>query len=61
MDSVIPGDETSDADLVARLREGDEQAFNALVRRHQQRALNVAFQVLRDAEDAAEEIGRAHV
>lgn len=54
MDSVIPGDETSDADLVARLREGDEQAFNTLVRRHQQRALNVAFQVLRDAEDAAE-------
>ncbi len=54
MDRVQSGKETSDADLVRRLQAGDEQAFNILVRRHQQRALNLAFQVLRDREDAAE-------
>ena len=54
MDSVLSTEEASDADLVTRLQDGDEQAFNDLVRRHQQRALNVAYQVLRDPEDAAE-------
>ena len=33
---------------------GDETAFDKLVFRHQQRALNVAFQLLRDREDAME-------
>jgi len=44
----------SDKELLGRCRTGDERAFDDLVRRHQQRAFNVAFQVLRDAEDAAE-------
>jgi RNA polymerase sigma-70 factor (ECF subfamily) len=44
----------SDQKLLARCRSGDETAFDDLVRRHQQRAFNVAFQVLRDPEDAAE-------
>jgi len=47
-------DATSDRELVARCQAGDETAFDELVRRHQQRALNVAFQLLRDYEDAME-------
>lgn len=44
----------SDQELVGLCRAGDEKAFDDLVVRHQQRAFNVAFQVLRDREDAAE-------
>jgi len=44
----------SDRELLGRCRGGDETAFDELVLRHQQRALNVAFQVLRDREDAME-------
>ncbi len=44
----------SDHELLERCRAGDEEAFDDLVRRHQQRAFNVAFQVLRDREDATE-------
>jgi len=57
MESVIQADAdkaVSDQELLERCRTGDETAFDALVRRHQQRAFHVAFQVLRDAEDAAE-------
>ncbi|MCG3148500.1 MAG: ECF RNA polymerase sigma-E factor [Verrucomicrobiae bacterium] len=46
--------EVSDRELVARCQQGDEGAFDALVRRHQARAFNVAFQLLRDREDATE-------
>lgn len=44
----------SDQELVEHCRAGDEKAFDDLVVRHQQRAFNVAFQVLRNREDAAE-------
>jgi RNA polymerase sigma-70 factor, ECF subfamily len=44
----------SDHVLLERCRAGDEKAFDDLVVRHQQRAFNVAFQVLRDHEDATE-------
>ncbi|HVM61894.1 MAG TPA: sigma-70 family RNA polymerase sigma factor [Verrucomicrobiae bacterium] len=44
----------SDQELLGRCRAGDEAAFDELVVRHQQRAFNVAFQVLRDREDAME-------
>lgn len=44
----------TDRDLVARCRGGDEAAFDELVLRHQQRAFNVARQLLRDHEDATE-------
>jgi len=57
MGSVIQPDAarpTSDRELLERCRAGDETAFDDLVVRHQQRAFNVAFQLLRDREDAAE-------
>jgi len=46
--------EVSDRELVARCQAGDEPAFDELVLRHQQRALNVAYQLLRNHEDATE-------
>ena len=46
--------EASDRELLERWRAGDETAFDDLVLRHQQRAFNVAFQLLRDHEDATE-------
>ncbi len=57
MDRVLnPEDkaEASDRELVERWRAGNETAFDDLVLRHQQRALNIAFQVLRNYEDATE-------
>jgi RNA polymerase sigma-70 factor (ECF subfamily) len=44
----------SDHELLKRFRAGDESAFDDLVLRHQQRAFNVAYQLLRDHEDATE-------
>jgi RNA polymerase sigma-70 factor (ECF subfamily) len=46
--------EASDQELLERCRAGDDTAFDDLVLRHQQRAFNVAFQLLRDHEDATE-------
>jgi RNA polymerase sigma-70 factor (ECF subfamily) len=57
MERVIQPDAenaASDHELLERCRAGDEKAFDDLVLRHQQRAVNVAFQVLRDREDAME-------
>jgi RNA polymerase sigma-70 factor (ECF subfamily) len=56
MGCVVPSEPTDarDRELVARCQAGDEEAFDALVLRHQQRAFNVAFQLLRNHEDAAE-------
>src|ERR1041384_3516327 len=54
MERVLNSEAVSDREWVARLQSGDEKAFDELVIRHQQRALNVAYQVLRDREDAAE-------
>lgn len=54
MDAVSPIELVTDRELVARCRQGDEQAFTELVERHQQRALNVAYQLLRNYEDAVE-------
>ena len=51
---VLNSEAVSDRELVARLQVGDVKAFDELVTRHQQRALNVAFQLLRDHEDAME-------
>ena len=42
----------SDQDLVLRTKAGDRSAFEALVRKYQDRAYNVAFQILRHHEDA---------
>ncbi|HUJ71290.1 MAG TPA: sigma-70 family RNA polymerase sigma factor [Verrucomicrobiae bacterium] len=48
------GAAASDQELVERYRAGDESAFDDLVLRHQQRAFNVAYQLLRNPEDATE-------
>lgn len=53
MERVENSEATDDA-LVARCRNGDEAAFDELVLRHRARAINVAFQVVRDYEDATE-------
>jgi len=44
----------TDRELVARAQGGEESAFAELVERHQRRAVNVAYQLLRDEEDAVE-------
>lgn len=41
-----------DQELVQRTKRGDRAAFEVLVRRYQDRAYNVAYQVLRHREDA---------
>ena len=48
----IPTDEA----LMARVRDGDQQAFALLVERHLPRAYAIAYRVL-----GQQEIGRAHV
>ena len=48
------GAAASDRELLDRCRAGNESAFDDLVRRHQQRAFNVAYQLLRNREDATE-------
>lgn len=48
-----------DAELVARLRQGDETAFRLLVARYQQRVYRVALSLLRsptEAQDVAQEV-----
>lgn len=54
MERVTPVEEVSDQEWIARFRNGDETAFNQLVLRHQQRAFNLAYQVVRNHEDAVE-------
>lgn len=43
---------SDDRDLVGRSARGDREAFGLLVRRHQDRVFNVAYQILRNREDA---------
>lgn len=43
-----------DVSLIRRFRAGQEEAFDGLVRKHQQRVFNVAFQIVRNYEDANE-------
>jgi len=42
----------SDADVIARARKGDHDAFRILVERYQERAYRLALRVLRDEESA---------
>jgi RNA polymerase sigma-70 factor (ECF subfamily) len=42
----------SDADVIAKAREGDHEAFRVLVERYQERAYRLALRVLRDEEAA---------
>jgi RNA polymerase sigma-70 factor (ECF subfamily) len=47
-----PGVRDDDSPLVERAKAGDEAAFEALVRRHQDRAFAVALRLVRQREDA---------
>jgi RNA polymerase sigma-70 factor, ECF subfamily len=47
-----PEGPSDDRVLVERAAQGDREAFGLLVRRHQDRVFNVAFQILRNREDA---------
>jgi RNA polymerase sigma-70 factor (ECF subfamily) len=49
--SAIPQEEAA---LIARAREGDQEAFGALVRRHQRQVYLLALRMLRDSEEAIE-------
>ena len=43
-----------DVSLVGKFCKGEEEAFDDLVRKHRQRVFNIAFQILRNYEDANE-------
>jgi len=47
-----PKETQDDRDLVERARRGDREAFGALVRRYQDRAFNLAYQMVRNREEA---------
>lgn len=47
-----PRETGDDPDLLERARRGDREAFGGLVRRHQDRAFNLAYQMVRNREDA---------
>jgi len=52
------GEPNSDDALIARVRDGDQEAFAALIERHNRMVYNVAYRLLDnapDAEDAAQE------
>jgi RNA polymerase sigma-70 factor (ECF subfamily) len=53
-----PGD---DRGLVERAAQGDREAFGALVQRHQDRAFNLAYQIVRNREDALDVAQEAFV
>jgi RNA polymerase sigma-70 factor (ECF subfamily) len=50
----MPGFVDPDADLVARWQDGDEAAFEVLVRRHQRRVFGLVLRMLGDREEAAD-------
>jgi RNA polymerase sigma-70 factor (ECF subfamily) len=50
----VQATDATDRDLVARAQGGEDTAFETLVERHQHRAVNVAYQLLRNEEDAME-------
>jgi RNA polymerase sigma-70 factor (ECF subfamily) len=49
----------SDDALVERCRQGDQQAFGELMRRYQSPALKVALSIMRDHQDAEDEVQNA--
>jgi RNA polymerase sigma-70 factor (ECF subfamily) len=48
----LPEETQDDRDLVEQARRGDREAFGTLVRRYQDRAFNLAYQMLRNREEA---------
>ncbi len=49
----------SDAELVARARDGNLEAFETLISRHERRAFNLAYRMLGHREDAADVLQEA--
>jgi RNA polymerase sigma-70 factor (ECF subfamily) len=56
-----PRELADDESLVDWAAQGDRDAFGELVRRHQDRAFNLAFQILRNREDALDVAQEAFV
>ena len=54
LDTVVDQSRAPDADLVQRTRQGDSDAFAALVRMYQRRAVSVAYRLLGNIEDAGD-------
>ena len=52
----VTGAETSDADAIAAVRQGDAEAFRTLVERYQGRAFRLAMRVLRNEEAAKDAV-----
>jgi RNA polymerase sigma-70 factor (ECF subfamily) len=50
-----------DADLVTRSRQGDLEAFEQLVTKHQKRMLNIAYRLIGDYDEACEVVQDAFV
>src|SRR5246127_4280810 len=48
--------EESDSTLVAATKNGESQAFEFLVKRHQAKTLSVAFRITRNREDAEDAV-----
>jgi RNA polymerase sigma-70 factor (ECF subfamily) len=55
----LPGQPESDSELVARLKSGDDTAFEAVVRMHGGRLLSVARRLLGNDEDARDTVQEA--
>ncbi len=47
--------------LVSRAQTGDQSAYNALVRKHEERAYKFAFRLTRDPEEAADVVAEAFI
>lgn len=47
-----PGNPSDDRNLLELARQGDREAFGTLVRRHQNRAFNLAYRMVRNREEA---------
>ncbi len=56
-----PEERADDRTLVGRAVRGDREAFGALVQRHQDRVFNLAYQVVRNREDALDVAQEAFV
>ena len=50
-----------DSDLIERYLAGSDEAFNRLVLRHQRRAINLAYRILGNYEDACDVAQEAFV
>lgn len=56
-----PEERVADRTLVDQAAAGDREAFGALVRRHQDRVFNLAYQIVRNREDALDVAQEAFV